>query len=89
MQSLIEPSFFFTNKTGAPQGETLGLIKPSSNNSCNCSLSSLSSRGAMRYGALEIGSAPGIRSIVNSTSRSGGSPGSSSRNTSGNSRTIG
>nr|GEZ52374.1 hypothetical protein [Tanacetum cinerariifolium] len=40
-------------------------------------------------GALEIGSAPGISSMLNSTSRTGGIPGSSSGNTSGNYETIG
>ncbi|GJY23025.1 hypothetical protein Tco_0396683 [Tanacetum coccineum] len=28
-----DPSFFLTNKTGAPQGEELGLIKPLSDSS--------------------------------------------------------
>ncbi|GKC50336.1 reverse transcriptase domain-containing protein [Tanacetum coccineum] len=47
------PSFFLTNKTGAPQGETLGLIKPFSNISCNCSFNSFNSTGAIRYGSLK------------------------------------
>nr|GFD40719.1 hypothetical protein [Tanacetum cinerariifolium] len=37
----------------------------------------------------EMGSAPGISSMLNSTSRTGGIPRSSSGNTSGNSETIG
>ncbi|KAJ0439109.1 hypothetical protein HanHA300_Chr16g0621591 [Helianthus annuus] len=76
------PSFFFTNNTGAPHGETLGLMNPRSRSSCNCSFNSFNSNGAIRYGALEIGSAPGTRSIVNSTSRSGGNLRSSSGKTS-------
>ncbi|GJS01549.1 hypothetical protein Tco_0318057 [Tanacetum coccineum] len=32
-----DPSFFLTNKTGAPQGEELGLIKPLSDSSFSCS----------------------------------------------------
>nr|GFD16903.1 hypothetical protein [Tanacetum cinerariifolium] len=39
--------------------------------------------------ALEMGSAPGISSMLNSTSRTGGIPGSTSGKTSGNSETIG
>nr|GEY79022.1 hypothetical protein [Tanacetum cinerariifolium] len=49
------PSFFITNKTGAPQGKTLGLIKPFSNISCNYSFNSFNSTGAIRYGAFDIG----------------------------------
>ncbi|GKC29787.1 hypothetical protein Tco_1037081 [Tanacetum coccineum] len=33
-----DPSFFLTNKTGAPQGEELGLIKPLSDSSFSCSV---------------------------------------------------
>ena len=32
MHILRDPSFLFTNKTGVPQGEILGLIKPLSSN---------------------------------------------------------
>ncbi|GKB61930.1 hypothetical protein Tco_0918116 [Tanacetum coccineum] len=32
-----DPSFFLTNKTGAPRGEELGLIKPLSDSSFSCS----------------------------------------------------
>ncbi|GKG03739.1 hypothetical protein Tco_0311375, partial [Tanacetum coccineum] len=39
---------------------------------------SFNSTGAILYGALEMGSALGINSIVNSTSRSGGNLNSSS-----------
>ncbi|GJY24312.1 hypothetical protein Tco_0397970, partial [Tanacetum coccineum] len=84
-----DPSFFLTNKTRAPQGEELGLIKPFSDSSCSCSDNSFISEGANRYGARATGAAPGIESIWNSTCRVGGRPGNSSGNTSGKSRTIG
>nr|GFD19975.1 hypothetical protein [Tanacetum cinerariifolium] len=44
------PSFFLTNKTGAPQGEELGLIKPLSKSSCSCSDNSFILDGAKWYG---------------------------------------
>ncbi|GJX36923.1 hypothetical protein Tco_0248480 [Tanacetum coccineum] len=43
-----DPSFFLTNKTGAPQGEELGLINPLSNSSFSCSDNSFISEGANR-----------------------------------------
>ncbi|GJZ91787.1 hypothetical protein Tco_0663852 [Tanacetum coccineum] len=49
-----------TNKTGAPQGEELGLKKPLSESSCNCSDNSFISDGANRYGARATGAAPGL-----------------------------
>ena len=81
------PSFFLTNKTGAPQGEKLGLMNPRSNNSCNWIFNSLSSAGAILYGALDTGSVPGANSITKSISRDGGKPGKSAGKTSTNSRT--
>src|SRR3954447_14072364 len=82
-------SFFSTNKTGAPQDEELGWINPF----CSCSpssfLSSFSSSTDILYGLFAIGPDPGTKSIRNSTSLSGGIPGSSSGNTSGYSLTIG
>ncbi|GKG02516.1 hypothetical protein Tco_0310152, partial [Tanacetum coccineum] len=81
--------FFLTNNTGAPHGDELGRINPFSDNSCNWSASSFSSDGANRYGARATGASPGTSSILNSTCRGGGSPGKSSRNTSGKSRIIG
>nr|GFC75137.1 hypothetical protein [Tanacetum cinerariifolium] len=36
MQIRKDPSFFLTNRTGAPQGEELGLIKPLSDSSFSC-----------------------------------------------------
>src|SRR5262249_4571893 len=89
MQSRRDPSFFFTNKTGAPQGEVLGLMNPWSNNSCNYSFSSLSSAGAILYGGKEIGAVPATTSIQNSISLSGGNPSNSSGKTSKNSLTTG
>ena len=50
MHILREPSFFFTNNTGAPHGEILGLMKPLSRRSFNCSFNSFNSAGAILYG---------------------------------------
>ncbi|MFS8009652.1 hypothetical protein Hanom_Chr14g01287461 [Helianthus anomalus] len=63
MHILNVPSFFFTNNTGAPQGEELGRIKPFSKSSCSCFDSSSNSDGARRYGARAMGAAPGASSI--------------------------
>ncbi|GJV24253.1 hypothetical protein Tco_1376948 [Tanacetum coccineum] len=89
MHILNDPSFFLKNKTGAPQGEELGLMNPLSERSCNCFVNSFISDGANRYGARATGAALGIQSIWNSTGRAGGRPGKSSGNTSGKSQTIG
>ncbi|GAB2281843.1 hypothetical protein Dimus_039499 [Dionaea muscipula] len=62
------PSFFLTKSTGAPHGDTLGLMNPFSNSSYNCACSSFSSAGAILYGALEIGFVRGAKSMINSTS---------------------
>ncbi|GKG00061.1 hypothetical protein Tco_0301751 [Tanacetum coccineum] len=77
MHILNDPSFFLKNKTGAPQGEELGLMNPLSEieSSCNCSDNSFISDGANRYGARATGASPGINSIWNSTGRAGGRPG--------------
>ncbi|GKF67561.1 hypothetical protein Tco_0197240, partial [Tanacetum coccineum] len=88
MHILNDQSFFLTNKTGAPQGEELGLINPLSASSCNCSDNSFISDGANRYGARATGAAPGIKLIWNSTGRARGRPGKSSGNTSRKSQTI-
>ena len=72
-----------TNRTGVPQGETLGLIKPLSNNSSSWTFNYLSSIGTILYGVLEIGVVVGTKSIVNSTSLFGGKLDKSSRKTSG------
>nr|GFC69852.1 hypothetical protein [Tanacetum cinerariifolium] len=88
MHILNEPSFFLTNKTGASQGEELGLMKPLSESYCSCSDNSFISDGAKRHGARATGATPGIKSIWNSTGRAGGRPGKFSGNTSGKSWTI-
>ena len=67
----------------------LGRMKPLSNRSCSCDLSSFSSAGAMQYGALEMGPVPGSNFIPKSTARDGGIPGRSPRKTSVNSFTMG
>ena len=89
MHNLNDPSFFFTNNTGAPQGEELGLMNPLSNRSCNCVFSFFNSAGAIRYRAMDIGFIPGMRSMLNYTFLSGGKLGSSPENTSVNFFTIG
>src|SRR3954469_20322446 len=75
MHSLIVPSFFLTNNTGAPHGDILFSMNFSSINSSSCTLSSTNSAGDIRYDGIAIGVAPGIRSMVNSVSLTGGSPG--------------
>ena len=89
MHNLKKPSFFLTKSTGAPQGDTLGRTKPLSTKSCNCTFNSFNSVGAILYGGIEIGAVPGNKWMANSSSRSGGSQGNSSRKTSGNSCTTG
>ena len=80
-----EPSFFFTNSTGAPHGETLGRMNCFSNKSSSCFFNLANSAGAIQYGEIDIGPAPGIKSIANFISLFGGRPEISSRNTSINS----
>src|SRR4051812_33055565 len=89
MHILSVPYFFVMNRTGQPHGDELGRMKPLSNKASSWVLRSANSCGAILYGRLEIGVVPGIRSTMNSTHLSGGIPGSSSRNTSGKSRTTG
>jgi len=72
--NLLPPSFLFANNTGAPQGEVLGLIRPFPEYSSSCSFNIVNSVGAIRYGALEMGVAPGIMLIENSTTLSRESP---------------
>ncbi|KAJ0547374.1 hypothetical protein HanIR_Chr08g0371501 [Helianthus annuus] len=83
MHRRIDPSFFLTNRIGAPHGDELGLMKPLVSKSSSCVLNSFISVGANLYGALATGAAPGMMSILNSTCLSGGKPGSSSGKTSG------
>jgi hypothetical protein len=61
---------------------------PTSCNYVSCFLSSFSSSTDILYGLLEIGAVPGKRSITNSTSLSGGTPGNSSGKTSRKSLTT-
>src|SRR6266487_136197 len=89
MHNLILHSFFLTNNTGAPQGDTLGRINFFSNNSSSCFFNSFNSDVDIRYGAIDIGLVPGTKSILNSTSLSGGTLDTSSENTSKNSLTTG
>ncbi|GKF27416.1 hypothetical protein Tco_0083310, partial [Tanacetum coccineum] len=72
-------------RTGARQGEELGLMKALSISSCSCSASSFISYGANLYGARATSVAPGTKSIRNFTCRVDGIPGKSSGKTSGNS----
>ena len=81
-------SFFFANRTGAPHGEVLGLMKPLSNNSCIWTLSSGNSTGAILYGVIEMGDVLGCISIQKSTSLYGGNPDSSFEKTSSYSQTT-
>ena len=48
MHILIDSSFFFTNNTGAPYGEILGLMKPLSSKSLSCAFKSFNSAGAIQ-----------------------------------------
>nr|WMB96864.1 hypothetical protein [Solanum melongena]WMB97137.1 hypothetical protein [Solanum aethiopicum] len=89
MHILKEPSFFHTNRTRAPHGETLSLTNPFSNKSLSCSFNTFNSARAILYGGIEIGWVSGRTSIPKSISLSGGTPGRSSGNTLGNSFTIG
>ena len=81
-------SFFLTNKTEAPQGEVLGLIKPLSNNSYTWTLSSCNTVGTILCGVIEMSDVPGCNSMVKSTSLYGGYLGSSSEKTSSYSQTT-
>ena len=80
-------SFFFANRTGAPHGEVLGLMKPFPSNSCIWTLSSYNSTGAILSRVIEMGDVPGYNSMRKSTSLYGGNPGSSSEKTSSYSQT--
>ena len=68
MHNLSVPSFFFKNKIGAPQGETLGLMYFLSISSWSCDLCFVSSVLFIQYGAFPIGTTPSMRSIVKSIS---------------------
>jgi len=84
MHNLSVCSLFFTNKTSAPHGDTLELMYPFSNFYLSCIFNSIKSRVLILYGTLDVGVAPGINSIENSTSLWGGNPGIYSGNISWN-----
>jgi len=88
MQSRVLPSFFFTNNTGAPHENTLGLIKFLSSNSPNWDFNFDNSDANIRYGAIYVGIVLGIKSMANSNSLFGGSSEISFGNTFGNSHTT-
>jgi len=50
-------------KQGLPQEGTLGRMNFLSNKSCSCSFSSLNSGNAILYGAIDIASILGTKSI--------------------------
>ena len=89
MHNRIVPSFFLTNKIGAPHKDTLGRMNPLSTNSCNWTFNSFNSIGVILYGGIETRAESGNSFISNYSSLSGGRPGRSSENTSENSHTIG
>nr|GEX95410.1 RNA-directed DNA polymerase, eukaryota, reverse transcriptase zinc-binding domain protein [Tanacetum cinerariifolium] len=68
-------------RTGALHGDDLVPINPLLRRSCRCSGYYCISDGARWYGALSTGVTPGTKSIWNSTSLGGGSPGKSLGNT--------
>ena len=80
--------FFFANRTRAPHGEVLGLMKPLPSNSCIWTLSSNNSIGAILCRVIEMGDVPGCNSMQKSTSLGGGNPDSSSGKTSSYSQTT-
>ena len=81
-------SLFLENRTGVPQGEVLGLMKPLSSNSYNWTLSSCNSIDAILCKVIEMGDVPGCNSIMKATSLYGGNLGSSSIKTSSYSQTT-
>jgi hypothetical protein len=82
------PSFFMTKIIGAPHTDELGWINHFSSNSLMCSFNSANSGVAILYGVLYINVVPGLNSITNSMSQSGGIPGNSSGKTLENSLTT-
>ena len=82
-------SFFFTNNTDAPHGDTLDRKNPLSTKSWSWVFNSFSSASAMLYGGIETGVELGNSSILNYNSLSGGKPEKSLGNTLVNSHTTG
>ena len=89
MHNLVVPSFFFTNNTGAPQGDTFGQMKPLSTRSCNYVFNSFNSVEAILYDGIKMRANPSKRSMLNSNSLSSGNLGKSLKNTFKNSHTTG
>ena len=58
MRNRIDLSLFFTKRTGAPHGDSLGRMYPLSNKSYICSFNSFISDAAIRHGCMDIGEAP-------------------------------
>ena len=88
MHSRRALSFFLANRTGAPQGEVFGIMKPLSNNSCIWTLSSYNSTDAILCGVIKMGDVPRYNSMIKSTSLCRGNPDSLSKKTSPNSQTT-
>lgn len=84
MHNLSDPSFFFSNSSGVPHGETLGW-KPLSNNFSNYYFNSLSSIDVIWYESIDIGLVFGTKSMQYLISYFWGRLSNSSKNTSGNS----
>ena len=89
IEILHEPSFFLTQITSTPEGDTLGFISTKSNNSFNFIFNSYNSCIDILYGVLAISSVPGFNSIIKSISLLGGKHGNSYGNTSTHSHTTG
>ena len=85
MHNLSVSSFFFKNKIGAPQGETLGQMYFLWISSCSCDLCFVSYILFIQYGSFDVGTTPGMRSIVKSISIFKGNQGTSSGKLSSNS----
>lgn len=68
------PYFFLTNITGAPHGDTFGLIQFLSSNSYNFIFISVSSITLIQQGDFEIGEDPSIKLIVKLIPLFGGRP---------------
>jgi hypothetical protein len=83
-----DPSFFCTNRTGAPRGEEFERMYPASCNYVNGFFGSFSASTNILCSRLEIVAVSGKRSTTNSTSLSGGIPGNSFGKTSEKSLTT-
>ena len=81
--------FFFTNSTGAPHGDILGLIKPLSTKSLSWGFNSFNSAETIRQGGIDMRFVSGSKSMPKSISHPRGIPGRSLGKTSGNSLTTG